>query len=157
MSHSVGRSRLMRRDHHPLIQVCLVALSLLVIGAVAFLPWRDIGLPNPFVSGTHLYQMGVPFQMAGLVVLALLALLMGLSIDHGDWPARIVTASGIGIVVLVLIVQLNPATSVLIVSSLHIHLGNAVAIVAGALIAFIGTLCMFLQIRSSDRGTLART
>jgi len=82
---------------------------------------------------------------------------MGLILDRGDWPARIITASGVGIVVLVLAVQLNPATSVLIASSWHIHLGNALAIVTGALIAFVGTLCIVLRIRSSDRGTLARS
>lgn len=147
----------MRRDHQALIQYTLVALALLVIVAVAFLPWRDVGPPNPFVSGSHLYQMGIPMLMAGLVTLALLAFLMSFILDHGDWPARIVTACGIGIVVLVLVVQLDPATSVLIASSLHIHLGNAVAIVAGALIALVGTLCLFLRIRTSDQGRLAPT
>lgn len=147
----------MRRDHHPWIQCSLLVLALVVIAAVAFLPWRDVGPPNPFVSGTHLFQMGIPMLMAGLVILALLAPLMGLILDHGDWPARIITLCGIGIVVLVLVVQLNPATSVLIASSLHIHLGNAVAIVAGGLIAFVGTLCLLLRIRAADRGTLART
>ena len=154
MSLSVGRSRLMRRGQELLIQCSLGVLSALVIAAVAFLPWRDVGPPNPFVSGTHLYQMGLPLQLAGVVILALLAPVMGLILAHGDWPARLITASGIGIVVLVLVVQHNPATSVVIASSRHIHACNAVAIVAGALIAIVGTLCIFMRTRNPSRGTL---
>lgn len=101
--------------------------------------------------------MGLPLLLAGLVILALLATLMGLMLDHGDWPSRVITASGIGIVVLVLAVQVNPATSVVIASSRHIHSGNAVAIVAGALIAMVGTLCIFLRAQSARKGTLVHT
>jgi hypothetical protein len=115
--------------------------------------------PNPFVSGTHLYQMGLPALMVGLLILALLVSLMGMILDRGDWPARLITASGIGIgiVVLVLLVQHSAATSVLIASSLHIHAGNALAIAAGVLIGCVGALCLLLRTRSSRRGTLIRT
>jgi hypothetical protein len=139
------------------VQFALGLLSALVIVAVAFLPWREVGPPNPFVSGSHLPQMGLPWSTAGLVVMAVLAFAMGLFIDRGDWPTRLVIASGVGIVVLVLAVQVNPATSVLITSSWHIHLGDAVAILAGVLIAFVGTLGIVLRTRSSHRGAFARS
>jgi hypothetical protein len=147
----------MRRGQQVVIQWSLATLSLLVIIAVAVLPWRDVGPPNPFVSGTHLYQMGLPALMVGLVIFALLAPLMGLMLDRGDWPARLITVSGVGIVVLVLLVQHSAATSVLIASSLHIHAGNALAIVAGVLIALVGALCLLQRTGSSRRGTLVRT
>jgi len=132
---------------------CVVGvLSLFVIVAVAFLPWRDVGIGNPFHLGAHLYQMGLPVLTAGLVVLALTAAFSGYLLDRGDWPTRLVTASGMGIVVLVLLVQQSAATGVLAVSTWHIHTGNAVAIGAGGLIALIGVSLLFLRTKSS-RGT----
>jgi len=153
----VGRSRLMRRSQQLVIQCSLSFLSSLAIVAVAFLPWRDGGVGNPFHLGTHLYQMGLPALTAGLVVFALATPILGLLLDRGDWPACLIAASGIGIVILVLLVQHTAATSVFVASSLHIHTGNALAIVAGALITFVGVWCLFARTRASSAGTLVRT
>ena len=144
----------MRRSQLLRTRWALSVLSISVVMAVAFLPVRDVGIGNPFHLGVHLSQMGLSAFMVGLVILALAATLLGFIVDRGEWPARLIAVSGFGIVVLSFLIQQAAATGVFIPSSSHIHLGDAVAILAGALIALVGAMSGYLRTRTSGGDTV---
>lgn len=144
----------------------LAVSLLLVVAAVAFLPWRTVfatpksvriagQLVHPTRFGSHLYQMDLPFYLAGLLILAAVAFGMGLLLDRGRWPSRLIFVSGVGVVVLTLLVQQAPATTVFIGGS-HIQPGNTVALLAGFLVTLTGTWAI-LGTRSSNPTEAARS
>jgi len=135
------------------MQMSLAVSLLLVVGAVVFLPWRTVfALPesvriagqfaHPTRFGSHLYQMDLPFYLAGLLMLTAVAFSMGLLLDRGRWPSRLIFVSGVGIVVVTLLVQQDPATTVFIGGS-QIQPGNTIALLAGFLVTLTGAWAIF--------------
>jgi len=147
-------------DPRRLIQITVAVFALLVVMAVLVLPWRRVlALPesvriggrlvHPRPIGAHLYQMDLQLFLVGLLALAIIAAITGLVVDRGPWPSRVMFASGCGIVMLTLYVQQSYATQVFIGSS-QIQPGNAVALVAGLVIACVAASRIFRRPRSSD-------
>jgi hypothetical protein len=139
-------------ERRRVMQMSLAISLLLVVGAVAFLPWRTVfAIPgvriagqfvNPTRFGSHLYQMNLPFYLAGLFMLTAVAVGMGLLLGRGRWPSRLIFLSGVGIVMLTLLVQQAPATTAFIGVS-RIQPGNTVALLAGFLVTLTGACAIF--------------
>ena len=152
-------------DRKRLVQVTVVGSALLVVVAVAVLPWRHVlALPDsvriagrpiyPQPIGTHLYQMDLPSFLAGLLILATLAAMAVLVIDRGRWPSLVIFMSGCGIVMLTLFVQQSHATQIFIGSS-QIQIGNTVALMAGLVIAIASASWIFQSNRSAHNAATA--
>ena len=152
-------------DRKRLIQITVVGSTLLVVVAVAVLPWRHVlALPDsvriagrlvhPQPIGTHLYQMDLPSFLLGLLILATLAAVAVVVVDRGRWPSRVIFASGCGIVMLTLFVQQSHATQIFIGSS-QIQPGNTVALAAGLVIAIASASWIFQSSPSALRAVTA--
>ncbi len=79
-------------------------------------------------------------HLVGLMILAALAAFTGVGQNRGRWPSRVVFVSGVGSVMLALLVQQAPATQALLSSS-QIQSGSVAALTKGLIIAVVGASC----------------
>ena len=148
-------------DRKRLIRICVAVSVIGVVVAVVVLPWRTVAtMPasvhiggqvfHPPQLGTRLYAMGRPFYLVGLLTLAALAAGGSLVLDRGRWPSRVIFASGVGIVMLVLLVQQSAATDGYLGGG-QIQPGNTVALASGLIVTLAATWWMFLRTRPSTQ------
>lgn len=149
-------------DRRRLIQICVFASALAVAVAVAILPWRTVLLVSrsrfqgeqiltPSQGGARLYQMHLPIYLGSLLILAAFAAVAGLVLDRGRWPSRVIFASGVGIVMLTLLIGAHPDPDDLIGSNPQVQPGNTVALVGGLIIAVAGAWWIFMRTRTANR------
>lgn len=128
----------MSRSGWRAIQAVLICASLLLLISVLALPWRSVGIGNPFNLGTKLYQMGLPLLTAALIVIAVGAVLLALVMKPGDRSSIIFIILGAGVILLGLVAQHSGAAGVVIASRNSSHVGLIVAVLAGLLLLGAG-------------------
>jgi hypothetical protein len=138
-----------RRTRWSLTRVIVDLASVLDLVAILFLPWRNVGDGNPFHIGSRLYQMGLPVQLTGLIVMAAIAVVA----VHVPGPAvkssATLVISGLGTMFLCLLVVSSSAAQVVPTSgatSLR-EVGYVMAFACGLLTLAIGLLEMVLVYR----------
>jgi hypothetical protein len=82
--------------------------------------------------------MGLPVITASLVVVAVVAVGVGLAMRPGNWSSIVMFLLGAGTIVLGLRVQSSSASSAFIVGTKHLHAGLVVAVLAGLLLIGAG-------------------
>ena len=116
------------------IRIVVTVSSVLDLIAVLVLPWRWLGIGNPFHLGSHLYQMHLPLLMTALIALAVATFIGGQTLRRGIWPTAVLLISGVGTTLLSLVVASSSAyyAAAVNIPVEHLPLGYGLACANGA-------------------------